>query len=93
MPIFIALGFSLAATTLYAAPASIRDCEKIQEADAYNHCLADFGPVAHERHLMPVPAGANQHTYAYRHRHHGVVIVQHGRRKRMILSVDPNGVD
>lgn len=93
MPIFIALGFSLAATKLYAAPASIRDCEKIQEADAYNRCLADFGPVAHERRLMPVPAGANQRTYAYRHRHRGMVIVQHGRRKRMILSVDPNGVD
>ncbi len=29
-----------------AAPRSIDDCEKIQAADAYNQCLAVFGPVA-----------------------------------------------
>ncbi len=27
-----------------AAPSSINDCEKIQAADAYNQCLALFGP-------------------------------------------------
>jgi hypothetical protein len=31
---------------LRAAPRSIDDCEKIQAADAYNQCLALFGPVA-----------------------------------------------
>lgn len=30
-----------------AAPSSISDCEKIEAADAYNQCLALFGPVAH----------------------------------------------
>jgi hypothetical protein len=29
-----------------AAPRSINDCEAIQAADAYNQCLALFGPVA-----------------------------------------------
>lgn len=29
-----------------AAPRSINDCEKIQAADAYNQCLALFGPLA-----------------------------------------------
>jgi hypothetical protein len=29
-----------------AAPRGIDDCEKIQAADAYNQCLALFGPVA-----------------------------------------------
>lgn len=29
-----------------AAPRSIGDCEKIQAADAYNQCLALFGPLA-----------------------------------------------
>ncbi|HEY8008408.1 MAG TPA: hypothetical protein VIE66_16790 [Methylocella sp.] len=29
-----------------AAPRSIDECEKIQAADAYNQCLALFGPVA-----------------------------------------------
>lgn len=30
-----------------AAPRTIDDCEKIDAADAYNQCLAVFGPVAH----------------------------------------------
>lgn len=30
-----------------AAPRSIGDCEAIRDADAYNACLASFGPVAH----------------------------------------------
>jgi len=30
-----------------AAPRTIDDCEKIDAADAYNQCLAAFGPVAH----------------------------------------------
>ncbi len=94
MPMFMALCFSLAATSLRAAPATIKDCEKIQEADAYNRCLASFGPVAHEHHLAPVPAGANQHTYANRHgRRHGTLILQHGQRKRMILDPAPDTAD
>jgi hypothetical protein len=83
----MALGFGSAAASLCAAPATIKDCEKIQQADAYNRCLASFGPVAHELHLAPVPAGANQHTYASRHnRRHAPTIVRRGRRKRMILD-------
>ena len=39
-----ALGVAPAAM---AAPNSINDCEKIEAADAYNRCLASFGPVAH----------------------------------------------
>ncbi|MGO9674008.1 MAG: hypothetical protein ACLPSF_07540 [Methylocella sp.] len=40
------LAFALAAPAA-AAPNSINDCEKIEAADAYNQCLALFGPVAH----------------------------------------------
>lgn len=32
-----------------AAPRSIDDCEAIKEADAYNRCLASFGPTRGER--------------------------------------------
>jgi hypothetical protein len=32
-----------------AAPKSIADCEAIQEADAYNRCLASFGPMRGQR--------------------------------------------
>jgi hypothetical protein len=55
-----------------AAANSIKDCDKIQAADAYNLCLASFGPVAHEHDLKPVPAGigAVGHTASGRNRHH-----------------------
>ena len=34
----------LGPTTGEAAPRTIDDCEKIKDADAYNLCLAGFGP-------------------------------------------------
>ncbi len=83
--LFAALGVGLFAP-LSAAPRSIKDCEKIQAADAYNRCLASFGPVAHMHQLAPVPAGANRHTYAYRHRRRHAPMARHGRRKRMQLD-------
>jgi hypothetical protein len=83
--LFTALGAALIAVPLYAAPRSIKDCEKIQAADAYNRCLALFGPVAHVHELAPVPAGANRHTYAHRHRRRHA-FVRHNRRKRMELN-------
>ena len=35
----------LFASAAFAAPRSIADCESIQAADAYNNCLASFGPM------------------------------------------------
>jgi hypothetical protein len=37
-----------------AAPRTIQDCEKIGAADAYNQCLASFGPAAREHVLKSV---------------------------------------
>jgi hypothetical protein len=34
----------LAAPPAMAKPRSINDCEKIKDGDAYNRCLASFGP-------------------------------------------------
>lgn len=63
---------------------TIKDCEKIQAADAYNQCLASFGPVAHEHELKPVPAGIGMgRLYGMHHHHH------HGRRS-MEISVAPS---
>ena len=43
-----------------AAPRSISDCESIKEADAYNRCLAEFGPAARTGGVSrDVPAGAD----------------------------------
>ena len=52
----LALGFSLAATTLAHAQATIDDCEKIQAADAYNQCLAKFGPTSKVKSVEPEKA-------------------------------------
>src|SRR3954453_15025011 len=36
-----------------SAQSSIDDCEKIQQADAYNKCLAQFGPMRGQRAARP----------------------------------------
>lgn len=41
-----------------AAPRSIDDCEKIKEAEAYNLCLASFGPVRGQ-HIKTYPGLAS----------------------------------
>jgi hypothetical protein len=43
----LALAFVLVTGAAVAAPRSISDCESIKQADAYNNCLASFGPAAH----------------------------------------------
>ncbi len=75
----IAAAAACLCATSIAAAKSIKDCEQIQEADAYNRCLAQFGPVAHEHRLAPVPSGANR-GHGRRHWHH------YGRRKRAVLD-------
>lgn len=42
----VAAAATLMAVPATAGPRSIADCEQIQAADAYNRCLAAFGPVA-----------------------------------------------
>ena len=41
LALLIAVG---AGNLAFAAPASIADCESIKGVDAYNYCLASFGP-------------------------------------------------
>lgn len=66
-----------------AEAGTIKDCEKIQAADAYNQCLASFGPVAHQHELKPVPPGIGMgRLYGMRH-HHG--------RRSLELSTAPAG--
>ncbi len=59
-PIFASV-FTLAlfcASALHAEEArTINDCEKIQGADAYNQCLAKFGPTSKLRSLEPERPG------------------------------------
>ena len=66
-----------------AAPRSIDDCEKIQAADAYNQCLALFGPLAHSAAGDGVDAGRQDAEAATGNAHAEVVTVRdshHGAR-------------
>ena len=89
-PVLGLLGIGLIAAPLAAAPRSIRDCEKIQAADAYNQCLASFGPVAHLRGMKSAPdsgddtedggdSDAPPPPHSSNHRSHG--------RQHMIIDV------
>jgi hypothetical protein len=40
----VRLFLAVVAQPAIAAPRSIADCERIQDPDAYNRCLASFGP-------------------------------------------------
>jgi hypothetical protein len=66
-------------------PRRIEDCEKIQAADAYNQCLAKFGPTSKLKNLEPEkpsdvkasPADAAATSKPSRYRGH-----RHGTRRR-----------
>lgn len=47
----------VASATAARAQARIEDCEKIQAADAYNQCLAKFGPTSKVKSVEPVKPG------------------------------------
>jgi hypothetical protein len=49
----VAAAATLVTVSAAAGPRSIADCEKIQAADAYNRCLASFGPVAAGHKALP----------------------------------------
>ncbi|HEY5226719.1 MAG TPA: hypothetical protein VIJ06_08010 [Methylovirgula sp.] len=93
----IAIAMALTVSHASAAASSIKDCDKIQAADAYNLCLASFGPVAREPSLKPVPAGIgvgraelrghHRRHYAAHYRHH-----RHRHSRRMSLSITPRVV-
>lgn len=88
--ILLAFVATLAAGAATAGPRSIADCETIQAADAYNGCLASFGPVAggHGRSFVPLASRERDYSrdsrgeagsgMAIEHRHRG--------RTRMVLT-------
>lgn len=84
----IAVAMALSVSHASAAARSIKDCDKIQAADAYNLCLASFGPVAREHDLKPVPAGIGVGRAELREHHrHRYMAGRHGHAKRMRLSI------
>jgi len=86
----ILLAFSTAALIVVsgqskATPRNIDECEKIQAADAYNLCLASFGPVArgHQAFADGVGGGKQEETVSSVSRHVEAAAVgrsRHGHR-------------
>lgn len=103
MPILaLAVGALLSGRAWAAEPRTIADCEKIQAADAYNQCLAKFGPESKVKNLEPekpsdfkssgaeAAASANPLTYkarAGRGRHGARHQAGGGGRKRASFTV------
>lgn len=81
-----------------AAPRSIADCEKIQATDAYNQCLASFGPVAHLKPMRPLSGGdggsvhRDEHShYHSRHWHRSVAPGHRHGRHVMVINIGGHG--
>jgi hypothetical protein len=93
----LAIGLLLCVLALpaIAAPRSIADCEKIQEPDAYNRCLASFGPTRGQRGATypgvaaeGAHGGAGHGAYRPTPRYGGGQI-SYGHRGRMHMEFTP----
>ncbi len=73
---------------LAQTPASVSDCERIQNALAYNECLASFGPKVGERRPR-IAAGGGEYTgRATRQRGRGGRVAIRGRSGRQSASFE-----
>ena len=86
-----AIAAALAALALAPAPAVARgigDCEKISEPDAYNKCLASFGPArGSARKLGAAPRRAHHRPAGSAARRSGVTVERKGGRVRAIIDL------
>ncbi|WP_146188352.1 hypothetical protein [Methylosinus sporium] len=87
--VFIACfaGFCLAAA---AAPRNIGDCEQIQAADAYNRCLASFGPAARVRSAPSALSFAPEEQVPHSVKRPGA-FAERGHRGRLRMMFSPGG--
>ena len=95
----ILLAFSTAALIVVsgqskATPRNIDECEKIQAADAYNLCLASFGPVArgHQAFADGVGGGKQEETVSSVSRHVEATAVGRSRAIVMRSGTDRRGI-
>lgn len=89
---------TLAALPAAAAPRSIADCESIQAADAYNRCLASFGPVAAGHSVQKAlpyaePSEARTSEMRSSEASGGRVTVTKSRRGRARIVLTPRGAN
>lgn len=90
----LALFVGVVAAPSLAAPRTIADCEAIKETDAYNRCLASFGPVRGQRAKtypgLASDGGRGKSGGAYRAApRFGGANVSHGRGGRVRMEFTP----
>lgn len=85
--IFFVVVATLVAGAATAGPRSIADCETIQAADAYNRCLASFGPSAGRRGRS---FGADVSAEGdYSRPEHRSGMAEQGRKGRVRMVLEP----
>lgn len=62
--IFLVVAFAGLPALAVAAPRTIADCERIEAADAYNRCLASFGPPGRSLRLTTDAPSGDEATVA-----------------------------
>ncbi|WP_156967747.1 hypothetical protein [Methylosinus sp. PW1] len=90
--VFIAClaGSCVAAGAAAAEPRNIGDCEQIQAADAYNRCLASFGPAAHARNAHSALSFAPEEQVPHSAKRSGAWS-ERGHRGRLRMMFTPDG--
>ena len=84
---------ALSFTPAIAAPRGIADCEAISQPDAYNNCLASFGPTrGGGGKLGPVPRAARGRATRRQNaegpsRRNGVTVERKGGRVRATIDI------
>ncbi len=82
LPTAILLALFPFAAFAQTAPQSVSDCERIQNALAYNECLASFGPRVGERRPRIAAGGGEYQGRATRRRGRGGRAMVRGRGGR-----------
>lgn len=74
-----------------AQAAGIDKCEAIKDADAYNRCLASYGPARRDLRVKAVPADADRPRGRGRAARATTSPRSSGGKARMEFSVSPRG--
>jgi hypothetical protein len=82
---------SLAAGAAVAEPRNIGDCERIQAADAYNRCLASFGPAARAHNTRSALSFAPEEPAVSHSGKRSGAFAERGRRGRLRMIFSPGG--
>ncbi|MBG0810644.1 hypothetical protein IY145_14830 [Methylosinus sp. H3A] len=81
----------LATGAAVAEPRNIGECEQIQAADAYNRCLASFGPAARAHNTRSALSFAPEEQAVSHSGKRSGAVAERGRRGRLRMMFTPGG--